>query len=320
MGTELVVTVESDDPAISEETAELVHAEMDRLNDLLSVWNPDSPLSHVNQEARSGWAKMDQESYSLLRESMFYAELTSGKYDVTAGPLVRLWGFFAREERKPPQQDKIDAAKENIGHEKVAFDDSSKSIKFDAPNMEIDLGGIAKGYAVDKAMALLKDKNIKAVLINLGGNISFSGLPAGKKEWSIAVRDPRSKDQFLGVLSLGKEFQGWGIASSGQYERYFEFEGKRYGHIIDPTTGYPVENILGTTIIASNATRADALSTSAFLLGAGAGKKMIKNQKGVYGLVLLPNGDGGLKIMISREIAANFSLIDQNENVIIEEF
>ena len=319
MGTEMIVTVEAADTEAGKAAADKVNDEMQRLNSLLSTWDPKSPMSQINKKARAGWAEVDPEIYALLQESVTYAELTAGRYDITAGPLVRLWGFFAREERKPPEAEKIREAQANIGIDKVEFNDAISAIRFLAPEMEIDLGGIAKGYAVDKAIEFLEEADISAGLINLGGNIRFIGLPRGQRSWGIAIRDPRKKAGIVGVLALEQEFAGWGIASSGQYERFFIYEGKRYGHIIDPTIGYPVENVLGTTIVASDATRADALSTSAFLMGEGAAEAMIKAQKKVFGLVLLQRGESGLTIKISKELAGKFTLTAEDD-VVVEEF
>jgi thiamine biosynthesis lipoprotein len=299
--------------------AEAAIAEVERLNALMSTWIDDSPLSQLNREAGEGWVETDAEIYRLLELSGQYSERTGGAFDVTAGPLGRLWGFFGKQGESPPSQEEIDDTLRIVGYRRLRLDPERKAVRFRRTGMEIDFGGIAKGYAVDRAVFELKKLGVGSALVNLGGNISAIGLPEGRSSWSIAVRDPRSKIALIGTLQIDGREESWGIASSGQYERYYEFEGVRYGHIMDPRTGWPVQGMLGVTIFANRAMRADILSTCVYVLGPVGGRRLIVEEQ-VDGLIILPGDDGGVKIHISKGLADSFQLLDTVTDADIEVF
>ncbi len=307
MGTILEVTIEGLPSSEAEAAADAVFAEAERLNALMNSWDPESALSRLNREAVRGWAVADPEILVLLQISLGYSRLTGGAFDVTAGPLVRLWGFIAREVRVPPPQGEIEAAMAQTGFERVELDLELRSVRLQVEGMEIDFGGVAKGYAVDRAIAVLRERGVERALVNLGGNVRGLGSPAARERWTVAVRDPRisgERPRLLGYIGLGEG----GIASSGQYERFFEHEGRRYGHIIDPRTGWPAEDVLGTTIVAPDALTADILSTAVFVLGPERGPEFIDAQEGIEGIVVLPRGDGGVIIRISEGLRPHFRL------------
>ena len=304
MGTVFTATVyglkqEEADAAIDE-----AFEEMQRLNSLMSNWDRDSGISRLNQAAAEDWAIADPEIFALVLSALRYSRLSSGAFDVTAGPLVRLWGFLRRSEQRPPSPSELKAAMARVGYEKIEVDEERGAIRFSAEGMEIDLGGIAKGYAVDQAAALMRKRGVASALVNLGGNIISIGSPPGRQAWRVAVRDPRSSEGTIGYL----EIAGAGVASSGQYERYFEYRGKRYGHIIDPRSGRPVEGVLGTTIVAPDGQIADILSTAVFVLGPDKGPALISSQEGVEGMIILPRSDGGVVIKISKRLRPRFRL------------
>lgn len=317
MGTELAITIIGREDA--QEQTGLVITEMQRINQLMSLWIKDSPLSQLNRTANEGWTETDAEIIDLLREAITYSVLTNGAFDVTAGPLIRLWGFFARENQRRPDRAEIEANKLRIGYKNIEIDANGKRIRFNQSGMEIDFGGIAKGYAIDQSLAILKKNNVENALVNLGGNIGFVGTPRQRDFWTVAVRDPRKSSGLLGYLKLGRNFETWGVASSGQYERYFEYEGKRYGHIIDPRTGWPVEGVLGTTVIADSALKADILSTSTYIIGPEAAQDLLINESAL-GLLILSGDNDKMIIRISSELAERFELLPSIENTSIETF
>lgn len=320
MGTDLTLLIEGSDSARIKSAAQAVQAEVERLNNLFSTWIDTSALAMLNRKAGEGWTEAAPEILSVLRVALEYSAASHGAFDITAGPLVRLWGFFARVERRPPNPEDIARTLTRIGSEKLDIDFANGRIRFDIPGMEIDLGAIAKGYAVDRARDVLRSKGIGAALVNLGGNISFFGLPKGRDSWSIAVRDPRSREGLLGTLNLGNNFAYRGIASSGQYERFFEYEGRRYGHIIDPRSGYPVEGILGTTIIAPDATRADALSTTTFVLGPDHAVEFVRELEDVLAIIVLVSDDGSIHMRISHALRPYFELAPEAGEVLLDSF
>lgn len=320
MGTDLTVTITGlPDEKVDEAAADAI-AEVERIEALMSTWRRESPLSLLNRDAGENWVVTDYEILKVLEVALHYARLTGGAFDVTAGPLVRLWGFFGSEERRPPTDEKIAEALKKTGFSNVEVDPDHVAVRFKVMGMEIDFGGIAKGYAVDRAVAELKKQGADNSLVDLGGNIRGIGSPAGREAWNIAVRDPRDRTGILGILQLNSAEGNWGVASSGQYERYFEYEGRRYGHIIDPRTGRPVEGMLGATIVAPDAMTADALSTSVFVLGRKEGERLIESQEGVEGILIIPRDSGGVTIRISHAIADKFQLLDSVKDAEIEVF
>lgn len=316
MGTVLTVTVYGLSSEVADEAVDSVYSEMERLNNLLSVWDSESTLSRLNRAAAGGWAEADPEILGLIQQSFKYSELSGGAFDVTAGPLVRLWGFLRKGDKRPPTETELAEAAARIGFRQVELDESRSMVRFGVQGMEIDFGGVAKGYAVDSAIKLLHEKGVESALVNLGGNSRAIGSPPGRGTWRISVRDPRKREGTIGVL----EIAGQGVASSGQYENYFEYDGKRYGHIIDPRTGYPVEGVLGTTIVAPDALTADILSTTVFVLGPEKGPELIKSLEDVEGIIILPRADGGMLIRVSEGLADDFQLDTAISDATVETF
>ena len=316
MGTVLTVTVYGLSSDAAAEAVDSVYGEMERLNNLLSVWDSESTLSRLNRAAAVGWVEADPEILGLISASLHYSELSGGAFDVTAGPLVRLWGFLRRGDQRPPTDAELAEAKARIGFRKVELDRGRSMVRFGADGMEIDFGGVAKGYAVDSAIELLREQGVESALVNLGGNSRAIGSPPGRGTWRISVRDPRKREGTLGVL----EILGQGVASSGQYENYFEYEGKLYGHIIDPRSGYTVEGVLGTTIVAPDAIAADILSTTVFVLGPEKGPELVNALEDVEGIIILPRGDAGILIMVSKGLEDALKLDPAVADATVETF
>lgn len=315
MGTVLTVTVVSMDREAADSAVEAAFKEIDRLENLLSLWKPESEMSVLNERAAEGWTQADQEILDLLETSLEFSRLTEGAFDVTAGPLVRLWGFHTREKNHLPTPEEIKEKKRIVGYRLVEIDSGNDAVRFANEGMEVDFSGVAKGYAVDRAVKIMRDLGVKNAMVNLGGNIYAFGSPAGRDMWNIAVRDPRSIENEIGVLKIKEK----GVASSGQYIRFVEFENRRFGHIIDPRTGYPVEGeVLGTTIVAPDALTADIMSTSVFVLGPDEGAEFIKSQE-FEGLIILDNGKGGLLVKVSGGLRDSFELFEADE-IAIEYF
>ncbi len=236
-----------------------------------SNYQAESELSVLNASAADGAQPVSAEMAALLAEAMVWGKRSGGAFDCTVGPLVRAWGFFKREGRIPAPED-LAQARRVTGWGHLTFDEAARTLAFDALGVELDFGAIGKGYAVDRAMAVLRERGVANALVDAGGNFYAIGAPAGRPHWRIGIRHPLRRDDLLADL----EFADAGIATSGGYENYFEAEGRRYVHIIDPRTGYPVEGMLSTTVLAPTATAADALSTATFVLGVEAGLALIE--------------------------------------------
>lgn len=228
-------------------------SEIERMDTLFSDWREDSILSRLNREGYLKETKETKEVIALIKRAVFFSEISGGCFDPTVGPLMKLWGFRGVEGRIPSSKE-IKNTLSYIGYKNIVVEkDGIRLLRG-----KLDLGGIAKGYAVDRATYILKKHRIKKALIDAGGNIYGFG-----KTWNIGIQDPRNKANLIGYLKIKDK----GVASSGDYERFYIIDGKRYSHIMDPRTGYPKQGVMATTIIANDATTADGLSTVLFVMG-----------------------------------------------------
>ncbi len=256
-----------------ESYARLVEPVMDQIEAELSVYRTNSALSRLNALSGSGSIETGPHLQANLELARRYGDLSHGTFDVTVGPLVRLWGFSGgRRPTAVVPADQIEAARAKVGYTHLRLDGGRASL--DRPGMVVDLGGIAKGYAVDVCCDLLRAGGARAFAVNLGGNMRCFGEPQAGRPWRIGVRDPFDGERTLGALDL---HDGMSVSTSGNYERFVEIDGRRYAHIIDPRTGRPVEGMAGVTVVAPSAAAADALSTALFVLGVADGAATIRS-------------------------------------------
>ena len=286
MGTKAWVTIAGMSDRDSERAAQAAFREMYRIESVMSTWRPSSEISRLNAESNGKPFTVSHELYSLIDSSLFYSRATSGAFDVTVRPLVRLWGFQGGIARLPSDPE-IERAMSLVGYGKVRLDPSRSTIAL-PPGMQIDLAGIAKGYAVDRCVAAIARLGVRNALVNIGGNIYAMGAPPGAKGWSIGVRDPEGGLETVGTLVLRDE----AVATSGNYENFVEIEGKRYGHIIDPRTGRPVSRVLSVTVVAPTGLESDALSTGLFVLGPDEAGTAVDRLAGVAALFALADNGG----------------------------
>jgi FAD:protein FMN transferase len=276
---------------------DIVQKTFNEVNNTCSRFKKDSELSELNRTAAAKPFKCDEMLWDVLLKSKFFYELSDGAFDVTITPLMELWGFF-RKQNKIPSHAQIKNALDKVGLNKVVFNDEEHSIFFKNKDIEIDLGGIAKGYAVDLAYDAIKNLNIKAGVINLGGNIrTFPKPPPGRNYYSIGVRDPFDKDKIMNgtVKILGKS-----LATSGDYEQFVVINGERFTHIINPKTGYPIKDMAADTIISDSALWADGLSTSVFLNGEEFASKIHRKYPNIDILVIRGYKDTPASIKITK--------------------
>ncbi len=286
MGTAAWITIHGLSESEAAEAAEEAFRELHRVESMMSNWKKESELSRLNRESDGKPYKVSRELYHLLERSIYYSHFTAGAFDITARPLVQLWGFQGGKAHLPDSLE-IEDAMSRVGYGKVMLDGESTSIIM-PPGMELDLAGIAKGYGVDRAVALLRERGVENALVNLGGNIFALGAPPGERGWTVGIRDPEGGRKVVGSLLLANE----AVSTSGNYENYVEIEGTVYGHIIDPRAGRPVSRILSVTVVAPTALEADALSTGLFVLGPESGEKALALLPAVKALFALPNGEG----------------------------
>jgi thiamine biosynthesis lipoprotein ApbE len=289
-----------------------VFKEINRLDYLMSNYKEESELSEINKNAASGPTTCDNELAYVIEQSLQYSDITDGAFDITIGPLMKKWGFF-KEQGRILGKEELKSVLESVSYKNIIigetvkkslFRDPSvvKTISFKHSGTQIDLGGIGKGYAVDMAARVLKGNGINSALMNFAGNIYAYGTPPGKDSWVIGLQHPRKSEGLLGSF----EIRDKAVSTSGDYEKFFTIDGERYSHIIDPRTGNPVKDIVSVTIVADNATRADALSTGVFVLGLDKGMALIEKLSDVEGIIIYEDTDSRLSTKASSGMEALF--------------
>lgn len=282
-----VVTVTVYGPK-AKENAEAALSEFRRIDALLSAYRTGSEVSRVNDAAGRAPVKVSRETLALVQLSLRYAALSHGKFEPTIGPLVRLWGIGAGR-TAPPSPAEIEAARRLVDYRRVVIDEARRTIYLPLAGMKLDLGGVAKGYAAQKAGELLRRRGVKSALIDAGGNIVALGARPDGRRWRVAIRHPRQSDAVVGVLQVADQ----AVVTSGDYERFFMYRGRRYHHLLDPATGYPADALQSATVIFPSSTVADLLSTSVFLLGPEEGPALARREGA--GTVLV-DSDGRVQV------------------------
>lgn len=271
--------------------------EIDRIEQQLTVYRDDSEISFVNRNAASGPVRVAPSLFALLRLCEELHRETEGAFDVTSGPLIRCWGFMKREGRVPAARE-IEEARSCVGQEGIALDREARTVRFARPGVEINFGSIGKGYALDCVARHLR-RRARSALLSAGYSSmrAIGGGDIGHRGWLVGVRDPRRKDRRVALLRL----RDCAMSTSGSEEQFFEREGKRYGHIIDPRTGYPAEGVSGVSVVAPTAAESDALATAFYVGGRALAEAYCARHPGVLA-VLLESG------------ATQAALIGGNEN------
>ena len=272
MGTFLNVTAIAPDSGQARAALAAAGRAVFRVDSLMSTWKPESEISRLNAAAgTAAWTALSAETLEVLLASLRLAELSGGAFDVTVGPLMQAWGFRGGEQRKPrPAQ--LDSARALVGTAGLEVDSAASQARLRVAGSAVDLGAIAKGYALDLAAAALRSEGASAGLVDLGGNVVVFGRPQGERaEWVIGILDPRDPTATIGEISL----RAGAVASSGDYEQFFEAGGVRYSHIMDPARGEPARGTLQTTVLAPTGMLADGLSTTLFVLGPERGRQIL---------------------------------------------
>lgn len=273
MGTFASLTLAGESADQLEELSEKAVACFESINDSLSIYNPNSELSRVNIAAGMHPVQMSPASLKAIRLSLKYAKLSGGCFDPTVAPLVQLWGFSGGNvPAKIPSDKTIAEMQDRVGYNKLTLKDNSAFLN--QPEMKIDLGGIAKGYAVDLCYEALTNAVSTGMLINLGGNMRCHGKPNKNRPWRIGVRNPFDGTKTIGSLEMKS---GMAVATSGNYEQFVMIDEKRHSHLIDPRTGRPSRGMAGVTVLSTTATEADALSTALFIMGIKGSQTLLAN-------------------------------------------
>lgn len=259
-------------------TVELYSQMFQRLKEIEQVFSVNlaaSNLSQVNQAAGIAPVAVPEEVILVLQKALDIAEATGGAFDPTIGPLVKLWGIGS-DNSQVPSQEAIHKAMALVDYRLVEIDPQLGTVYLPKQGMALDLGGIAKGYAADQLVVMAQEAGVERGIIDLGGNIYAYGTKADGSTWRVGVKDPASP---AGTPALALAVKNRSVVTSGMYERFFEQEGIRYHHILNPATGFPVWNdIQSVTIVSESSLLADALSTSVFVLGREKGLQLLESQ------------------------------------------
>jgi thiamine biosynthesis lipoprotein len=269
MGTNIRAEVWHEDPQVGEQALEVVMQEMERINQLMSPYIDSSELSMLNREAAKQAVVVSDEMFTILALSVELSELTEGAFDITFASVGYLYNY--RDKQRPDEQ-AIAPLLEAINYRHIVLDAAQKRVYFAHPKVKIDLGGIAKGYAVDNAIEALAEMGIEHALVTAGGDTRLLGDRRGKP-WIVGIRDPRNKDKQAVVIPLAES----AMSTSGDYERYFEEDGKRYHHILSPKTGTSSYEVQSVSIIGPQSVYNDALSTAVFVMGLERGIGLINS-------------------------------------------
>jgi thiamine biosynthesis lipoprotein len=266
---------------------------IEQLEDQLSIYRGHSELSRINEAASDRDVVVESRLFQLLQLSLQLNEQTGGAFEITAGPLGKTWGFHRRAGRFP-ETDEIEAALQQVGSRLVQLDPQTQTIRFLKPGVEINVNAIGKGYALDRAAEVLRDEGVDDFLIH-GGQSSLlakggrRGVASGRSGWSVGVQHPLRHDTRLAEVWLRDQALG----TSGSGNQFFHFDGQRYGHVIDPRTGYPAAELLSATIIAPSAAIADALATAAFVMGRESTLEICEARDDLGAILVAPGSRAG---------------------------
>jgi thiamine biosynthesis lipoprotein len=310
MDTFCSITVVASSKAEAKEAIEAGFGEIQKLETLLNYFSPESELSAINNAAGASPVKVSKETIEILIKAMNIAEDTAGAFDPTIAPVIRLWKFSkVPSDSSLPSGQAVEKALKRVGYRKVAIERESSEVHLEEKGMEIDLGGIAKGYAADKAVLAIKSLGIKSALVAIAGDIRGFGVNISQQAWKVGIQNPRPEsdsekpweDIFASI-----QLKDSAVSTSGDYQRFFIKNGKRYHHILDPGTGYSAESgLISSTVIAPEGYLTDGLSTAVFILGAEKGIQLLES-KGLGGVLV----DAEKKIHLTKNMRNNIEILD----------
>ena len=286
MGCNFDITVVAEDSIKAHSYIDLAVNEVDRIEKLISSWDENSQTSEINKYAGIRPVKVDAELFNLIERSIAISKLTDGAFDISYAAMDKVWKFDGSL-KKMPTEEEIRNSVSKVGYKNILLDKNESTIFLKIEGMKIGFGAIGKGYAADMAKQLLISKGVAAGIINASGDMNTWGKQPDGTEWKVAITNPLNKNKAYALLPISNS----AVVTSGNYEKYVEFDGKRYTHIIDPRTGYPAIGIISVTVFAPKAELADALATSVFVMGIDAGLDRINQIPNVECIIIDDKGN-----------------------------
>lgn len=302
MNTIAKITAVAKDEKTARAAIDAAMKEVKRLESLMNRYDPNSQLSLVNRQVDKEPMKIDRDLFEIFKKSIYYSELTDGAFDITVAPLIDLFRACA-EANIPPTDQQLAEVKGKIGYKKILLDANDFSVRLAAGGMKLDLGAIAKGYAADKAVAIMKNCGATGGLVDLGGQIGSFGTTETKGKWMIGVQDPANpqEDKIIAAFALSDS----AISTSGNYHRFYTIAGKQYSHIFNPATEASAEALSSVTIFADTGTAADALATAVSVMGAQKGLELIKKLKNTEAIIIVAESGQTIKTDGVEKFLAN---------------
>ena len=276
MGSRFDITVVANNEAEGNSYIDMAVAEISRIEKLISDWVPTTQVSEINRQAGIKPVNVDKEVFDLIVRSVKISELTSGAFDISYASMDKIWKFDGSMTKKPTEEE-IKKSVEKIGYKKIILNEQDTTVFLKEAGMKIGFGAIGKGYAADKAKALLIKKGVQAGIINASGDMNTWGKQPNGESWMVAITNPLNKEKAFSWLPIDNS----AIVTSGNYEKFVVFDNIRYAHIIDPRTGYPAQGIVSASVLCSSAELADALATAVTVMGVEVGLDFINQLKGV---------------------------------------
>lgn len=305
MGTHLsfaAFTTPTLDPAKIHAAFEAATAEIVRIEKLMTTWDPASEVSGINAAAGKEAVVVGSETFTVIQEAQHSSEISNGCFDITFETLHGLWKFDQDLDPHPPTPAEVRARLKYVGYKHVKLDPAARTVRLDEPHVRISLGGIAKGYAVDRASKVLLDAGIDAFYVQAGGDLYTHGSKPDGSPWQAGIRDPRGPEgDYFALMPVSDH----AFSTAGDYERAYIVDGKRYHHIIDPHTGYPATASRSVTIWAPTALQADAVDDAVFILGPEKGLALVESLDGVGAVIV----DSGNKVWTSKRLEGHVHLV-----------
>lgn len=286
MGSRFDITVVADDTLQANQFIGHAVSEIARIEKLISSWDPNSQTSEINRNAGIKPVQVDRELFELIERAIGISRLTDGAFDISYASMDNIWKFDGSMTEMPTDE-QIKAAVNKIGFDNIELDDKKLSVFLKQEGMKIGFGAIGKGYAADKAKSLLMSEGVVAGIVNASGDMNTWGKQPDGQDWKVAITNPIDHNKAFALLPVSNG----AVVTSGNYEKYVSFAGKRYAHIIDPRTGYPSTGIMSVTVFAPKAELADALATAVFVMGVDVGINLVNQLPQVKCLIIDDKGN-----------------------------
>jgi thiamine biosynthesis lipoprotein len=296
MGGRFDITIVAKDSLTAEQNIDEVIAEITRIEYLISDWKPTTQISEVNQNAGIRPVKVDREVFELTQRAIHFSEITNGGFDISFAAMDRIWKFDGSM-TEMPSAEAIKKSVEKVGYKNIVLDSVQSTIFLKMKGMKIGFGALGEGYATNKCKEMMLAKGIKSGIVNGSGDMSCWGKQPSGKDWKIGITNPFDTDKLIAIVPINNG----AVTTSGNYEKFVVLDGKRYSHIINPATGYPVAGLSSVTVFGPNAETANGLSTSLMVVGKTAGLNLLSKFPDYSCVMITDNG----KVVKSKKFGIN---------------